>query len=178
MASLERNGDASIPPRRQPSFDQVKTSLEADFLSPPTSFSAEWLNKLQHRWDEQIDYTEITQLAPTQSRTVTRFTREGLEGRVTGYREVTVPAASANAKNSTSILRRPANRADFVRGAAGFFLSHLVVSMALMLFKHSKMKRHSKQMLILGRSLEACIESSTLAPAMAFSRSRPASLAV
>jgi antiviral helicase SKI2 len=121
MASLEGNGDVSVPPRRQPSFDQVKTSLEADFLSPPTSFSAEWLNKLQHRWDEQIDYTEITQLAPTQSRTVTRFTREGLEGRVTGYREVTVPAASANAKNSTSILRRPANRADFVRGAAGFF---------------------------------------------------------
>jgi antiviral helicase SKI2 len=44
-----------------------------------------------------------------------------LEGRVTGYQEITVPAASANAKNSTSLLRRPAGRADFVRGAAGFF---------------------------------------------------------
>lgn len=52
---------------------------------------------------------------------MTRFTREGLEGRVTGYHEVTVPAASATAKNSTSLLRRPAGRADFVRGAAGFF---------------------------------------------------------
>ena len=60
-------------------------------------------------------------MAPTQTRTVTRFTREGLEGRVTGYREVTVPAQSATAKNSTSLLRKPANRADFVRGAAGFF---------------------------------------------------------
>lgn len=32
-----------------------------------------------------------------------------------------MPATSATAKNSTSFLRRPANRADFVRGAAGFF---------------------------------------------------------
>ena len=60
-------------------------------------------------------------MAPTQTRTITRFTREGLEGRVTGYREVTVPASSSTAKNSTSLLRKPANRADFVRGAAGFF---------------------------------------------------------
>lgn len=60
-------------------------------------------------------------MAPTQTRTITRFTREGLEGRVTGYKEVTVPANSATAKNSTSFLRKPANRADFVRGAAGFF---------------------------------------------------------
>ena len=60
-------------------------------------------------------------MAPTQTRTITRFTREGLEGRVTGYREVTVPSSSATAKNSTSLLRKPANRADFVRGAAGFF---------------------------------------------------------
>ena len=73
------------------------------------------------RWDSPIDYTELFQMAPTQTRTVTRFTREGLEGRVTGYREVTVPAQSATAKNSTSLLRKPANRADFVRGAAGFF---------------------------------------------------------
>ena len=68
-----------------------------------------------------IDCTELFQMAPTQTRTITRFTREGLEGRVTGYREVTVPAQSATAKNSTSLLRKPANRADFVRGAAGFF---------------------------------------------------------
>ena len=50
-----------------------------------------------------------------------RFKREGLEGKVTGYHEVTVPAGSATAKNSTSMRRRPAGRAEFVRGAAGFF---------------------------------------------------------
>lgn len=73
------------------------------------------------RWDVSTDSTDLFEIAPTQTRTVTRFTREGLEGRVTGYHEVTVPAASTNAKNSTSLLRRPAGRADFVRGAAGFF---------------------------------------------------------
>lgn len=61
------------------------------------------------------------ELAPTQTRSIIRFTREGLEGRVTGYKEVTLPASIATAKNSTSLLRKPANRADFVRGAAGYF---------------------------------------------------------
>ena len=76
---------------------------------------------LYRRWDVSADYADLFEVAPTQTRTITRFNREGLEGRVTGYQEVTVPATSANAKNSTSLLRRPAGRADFVRGAAGFF---------------------------------------------------------
>lgn len=73
------------------------------------------------RWDIPTDYNELYELAPTQTRSVIRFTREDLEGKVTGYREVTVPANRATAKNSTSMLRKPANRADLVRGAAGFF---------------------------------------------------------
>jgi antiviral helicase SKI2 len=106
----------------QRSPEQIKEDLEKEFLSPPSTFNPEWLNKLQERWDYQTpDYTDLCQMAPTQTRTVTRFTREGLEGKVTGYKQVTVPASSATAKNSTSLLRRPANRADFVRGAAGYF---------------------------------------------------------
>ena len=76
---------------------------------------------LYGRWDVPTDFTGVYGLAPTQTRTVVRFTREGLEGKVTGYKQVTIPANSATAKNSTSLLRKPANRADFVRGAAGFF---------------------------------------------------------
>lgn len=112
-----------VIPRRGVSkgSDAIKKELEEELLSPPTEFSAQWLNKLQQRWDAPVNYVELAELAPTQTRTITRFTREGLEGRVTGYKEVTVPASSANAKNSTSLLRRPASRADFVRGAAGFF---------------------------------------------------------
>ncbi|OQO10549.1 hypothetical protein B0A48_03847 [Cryoendolithus antarcticus] len=105
--------------RRTP--DEVKQQLEIDFLTPSTSFSPQWLNKLQQRWDAPTNYSELFSLAPTQTRTIIRFTREGLEGRVTGYKEVTVPANSATAKNSTSLLRKPANRAEFVRGAAGFY---------------------------------------------------------
>ncbi|KAL8812283.1 MAG: hypothetical protein Q9223_001153 [Gallowayella weberi] len=104
-----------------PSREILTQQLEASFLQPPTAFDQAWLNRLQQRWEIPTDLTSLFQLAPTQTRSVIRFSREGLEGKVTGYKEVTVPANSANAKNSTSFLRKPANRADFVRGAAGFF---------------------------------------------------------
>ncbi|OJD21397.1 hypothetical protein ACJ73_07261 [Blastomyces percursus] len=103
------------------SDEELKEELEREFLNPSPRFSTPWLNKLQQRWEVPVDYTNLFELAPPQTRTIIRFTREGLEGKVTGYREVTVPASSATAKNSTSLLRRPAGRADFVRGAAGFF---------------------------------------------------------
>ncbi|KAL9594569.1 MAG: hypothetical protein Q9179_005337 [Wetmoreana sp. 5 TL-2023] len=104
-----------------PSVIDLKKQLEASFLRPPTSLDNVWLNKLQQRWEIPTDLNSLFELAPTQTRSVIRFTREGLEGQVTGYEEVTVPTSSATAKNSTSLLRKPANRADFVRGAAGFF---------------------------------------------------------
>lgn len=109
-------------PRKWPrkSKQDIKEQLSRDFLTPSNTFDAQWLNKLQQRLPNPLDPTQLFALAPTQTRTVTRFTREGLEGRVTGYKEVTVPASSATAKNSTSILRKPASRADFVRGAAGY----------------------------------------------------------
>ncbi|KAG5301793.1 translation repressor [Histoplasma ohiense] len=107
--------------REVQSDEELKAELERDFLNPSPRFSIPWLNKLQQRWEVPLDYTNLMDLAPPQTRTIIRFTREGLEGKVTGYHEVTVPARSATAKNSTSLLRRPAGRADFVRGAAGFF---------------------------------------------------------
>lgn len=107
--------------RQKSDIETIKKQLENKFLTPPTEFSTEWLNRLQQRWDAPADVTELFAIAPTQSRTVTRFIRHGLEGRVTGYNNVTVPSNSATAKNSTSMLRKPASRADFVRGAAGFF---------------------------------------------------------
>ncbi|KAI9802911.1 MAG: hypothetical protein M1825_002142 [Sarcosagium campestre] len=114
--------DEQIPRKRQKrSKEQLKQKLQEDFLTPPTTFSADWLNRFQQRLESPTDYTTLQTLASTKTRTITRFTREGLEGRVTGYKEVTIPASNATAKNSTSLLRKPANRADFVRGAAGFF---------------------------------------------------------
>ena len=109
------------PKRLKKSKEIAKKEIEAEFLTPSTSFNTMWLNKLQQRWDPPTNYHGLFEIAPTQTRTVIRFNREGLEGRVMGYKEVTVPANSATAKNSTSLLRKPANRAEFVRGAAGFF---------------------------------------------------------
>ena len=114
--------DQAKPRKRvRRSRGEVKAKLEQEFLKPSTTFSPTWLDRLQQRRQAPTRYSELFALAPTQTRTIIRFTREGLEGRVTGYQEITVPANSATAKNSTSILRKPANRADFVRGAAGFY---------------------------------------------------------
>jgi antiviral helicase SKI2 len=114
-------GEQRPPKRQRKTKDVIKQELEEEFLTPSRSFNTQWLNQLQQRWDAPTNYRSLFQIAPTQTRTIIRFTREGLEGRVTGYKEVTVPANSATAKNSTSLLRKPANRAEFVRGAAGFF---------------------------------------------------------
>ncbi|KAK4224923.1 NUC185 domain-containing protein [Podospora fimiseda] len=114
--------DLKVTPKpRKQDPKQLRAQLEEKYLSPSTTFSDEWLNKLQQRWDTPTDFSLLFRLAPTQTRTVTRFIRHGLEGRVTGYRNVTVPASHATAKSSTSMLRKPASRADFVRGSAGFF---------------------------------------------------------
>ncbi|GAB7361926.1 hypothetical protein MBLNU230_g1964t1 [Neophaeotheca triangularis] len=117
------DSNQTLPRKRQKSAQtpkDAKQHLEETSLTPQTSFSSTWLNRLQTRWEAPTNHAELFTLAPTQTRTIIRFNREGLEGRVTGYREVTVPANSATAKNSTSLLRKPANRADFVRGKAGF----------------------------------------------------------
>ncbi|KAI3327101.1 DSHCT domain-containing protein [Xylariaceae sp. AK1471] len=110
-------------PRKRVKQDptELKAELEKKYLTPSNKFSTEWLNRLQQRWDCPADLTELFRITPTQTRTVTRFQRQGLEGRVTGYKNVTVPANSATAKNSTSLTRKPGSRVDFVRGAAGFF---------------------------------------------------------
>ena len=105
--------------RHKKDHEVLKRELEEKFLTPPSRFSPEWLDRLQQRWESPLDYTELFAIAPTQSRTVTRFLRRGLEGKVTGYKNVTVPANNATAKNSTSMLRKPASRADSIRGAAG-----------------------------------------------------------
>lgn len=112
---------SSSKKRRLQDPEDLKRRLEDELLMPSPQFSTEWLDRLQQRWDFETDYTSLFKIAPPQTRTLTRFLRHGLEGRVTGYKNVTVPMSGATAKNSTSLLRKPANRAEFVRGAAGFF---------------------------------------------------------
>ena len=72
------------------------------------------------RWHAPIDLHEAFQCAPTQTRTLNRFVRENLDGRVTDIRQVTLSTTGVTAKTSVSFARKPASKADFVRGAAGF----------------------------------------------------------
>src|ERR1700761_6465107 len=67
--------------RSRPSPEEERARLERDFLTPSTIFSPTWLDRLQQRWDAPTNYSELATLAPTQTRTIIRFTREGLEGR-------------------------------------------------------------------------------------------------
>jgi antiviral helicase SKI2 len=60
-------------------------------------------------------------LGATLSRSRIRFIREGLEGRITGYEEYTAIEKDLTGKNSTSLLRKPGSKDDFVRGRAGQF---------------------------------------------------------
>ncbi|KAJ4298393.1 Antiviral helicase ski2 [Collariella sp. IMI 366227] len=108
---LDKTVDHQPPPENP---KQLRAELEEKYLSPSTTFSPDV-------GTPRPTSPLLFRVAPTQTRTVTRFIRHGLEGRVTGYRNVTVPASHATAKSSTSMLRKPAGRADFVRGAAGFF---------------------------------------------------------
>lgn len=110
----------STPKHVMPKRDQLERDLKKDILTPSLCFDSHWLNQLQQQWNIPSRPNDLFQLALTQSRTVVRFTRQSLEGSVTGYKEVTVPASSATAKNSTSVLRKPAARANIVRGAAGY----------------------------------------------------------
>ena len=76
--------DQAKPRKRvKKSPEQVKAQLEKDFLTPSTTFSPAWLDRLQQRWEAPTNYPELFNLAPTQTRTIIRFTREGLEGRDT-----------------------------------------------------------------------------------------------
>ena len=111
----------ALPSQSGTTVEELTKKVEEKILSPTNIFSDSWLDRLQQRWDCPADHTELYRIVSPSTRSVTRFTRQGLEGRVVGYRNVTVPASSATAKNSTSLLRKPGSRSDFVRGAAGFF---------------------------------------------------------
>jgi antiviral helicase SKI2 len=110
--------DDQIPRRHIPlSVSELRHGVQEQYLNPPKSLSNHWLDKLQYRWDIPSSPSELLALGSSQTRSIIRFTREGLEGRVTGYKEVTVPASSLTSKDSTSLTRRPTRKADFVRGS-------------------------------------------------------------
>ncbi|KAK7203627.1 NUC185 domain-containing protein [Myxozyma melibiosi] len=106
------------------SQDELVKQLEGIFLSPPVSFSDQWLNLLQTPPSMPYDtlYHELFDIPSSQTRSTTHFIRAGLDGRIVDYEERTSahPLDTDSAKNSSSFTRAPAAKADFVRGRAGF----------------------------------------------------------
>lgn len=100
-----------------------KDYLTERYLTPSTKFSKEWLNRLQE--PPAIDKLEFSKdlftMPESESRLGTRFKRSGLDGKIVGYEEFTLPGrGDANAKNSLSMNRQVGSKLDFVRGRAGF----------------------------------------------------------
>lgn len=102
-----------------PTAHQVRHEITERFLTPRQRFPQDWLQKSQVTWTDEPDYARWLPLEPSQSRTRIEFVRTGLDGLITGYKEVIAPGADITAKNSTSLLRKPAPMSSFVRGKAG-----------------------------------------------------------
>lgn len=103
-----RDVDAGLM-SKEPSKEEIETKLEKLFLSPNQRFDDEWLNRLQQcyprfsmdidicrRFEKPLELDSLFMLGPTISRSRIRFIREGLEGRISGYEEVSFLYDCAN----------------------------------------------------------------------------------
>ena len=64
----------------------------------------------------------LLHVEPTFATTSLAFTATGLNGEITGYREVSTASAPRTALNSTSVERQPSSYAgSFVRGKSSYF---------------------------------------------------------
>ncbi|CAG8573200.1 50_t:CDS:10, partial [Diversispora eburnea] len=98
-----------LPPGlgRQLSREDVRRELEERYLMPNTSFPTSWLSKCQQFWERETDFMSLTLLNPSKPRT-------SIEIVITGESNLT-------SRNSTSLLREPGLRSDFVRGTTNQF---------------------------------------------------------
>uniref|UniRef100_A0A060SXD2 ARAD1A03146p n=1 Tax=Blastobotrys adeninivorans TaxID=409370 RepID=A0A060SXD2_BLAAD len=106
-------------------LDVTDEYLTKKYLSPSTSFSTPWLNRIQEipPIDRLALADNLYTLPDYETRTATHFKRSGLEGKIVGYEEFTIQTSSAHdltSKNSLSLGRQVSAKQDFVRGRAGF----------------------------------------------------------
>lgn len=73
-------------------------------------------------WDRPTDLRSLLHIEPTYPTTSLEFISAGLDGQITGYREVSTTAQPRTALNSTSLDRKPASYVgSFVRGKSSYF---------------------------------------------------------
>ncbi|EEB08946.2 ski complex RNA helicase Ski2 [Schizosaccharomyces japonicus yFS275] len=103
--------------------ENSKISSEA-LLQPSKVFSQKWLSQLQKQWPDSANYDDLNGYPRTMSRLEIQLIRQGLDGHVIGYREISNANDELNATNSSSLNRRPAAKADFVRGKTSHIPFH------------------------------------------------------
>ncbi|KAI0639904.1 antiviral helicase [Trametes polyzona] len=102
-----------------PSRDKVHQQIEEDLLLPRESLPSHWLPTYQIHWENKLSVPSLLKYEPAPPPTSLSFVRTGLQGRVTGYAEVSNPRVSTGL-TSTAIDRAPGPSRNFVRGKAGY----------------------------------------------------------
>ncbi|KAI0652358.1 antiviral helicase [Trametes meyenii] len=102
-----------------PSKDKVHQEIEENLLLPRESLPDHWLPAYQLHWENKLSIPSLLKYEPFPAPTALSFVRTGLQGRVTGYTEVSNPRVSTGL-TSTAIDRAPGPSRNFVRGKAGY----------------------------------------------------------
>ncbi|KAI0931412.1 hypothetical protein AcV5_005097 [Taiwanofungus camphoratus] len=102
-----------------PSREEVHKAIEEKLLLPKDRLPEHWLPTYQIHWEHALSIPSLLTLEPAPPPTSLAFVRTGLQGRVTGYTEVSNPHVSSGL-TSTSLDRAPGPSNSFVRGKSGY----------------------------------------------------------
>ncbi|KAK4057847.1 Antiviral helicase ski2 [Microbotryomycetes sp. JL221] len=107
-----------------PSPDDIRKELEHEWLRPSRGARKEMSEPhWAAHWSRPTDIRSLLHIEPTFPTTSLEFKSSGLNGEITGYKEVTHAAQTRTALNSTSIDRQPTSsgQASFIRGKSSYF---------------------------------------------------------
>ncbi|KAG8697325.1 hypothetical protein FRC08_006616 [Ceratobasidium sp. 394] len=102
-----------------PTKEEIHKAIEQEYLTPRTTLPKHWLPTYQIHWKDELVLSDLLTFERLPAPTKLVFERAGLDGRIVGYKEVTVPRDRPTAHSSTSLLRAPGAVADFIRGHSG-----------------------------------------------------------
>ncbi|RPD82148.1 antiviral helicase [Lentinus tigrinus ALCF2SS1-7] len=102
-----------------PSRDEVHKQIEERLLLPNSTLPDHWLPTYQVHWETKLSIPSLLKFEPSPPPTSLAFVRTGLQGRVTGYTEVSNPRVSTGL-TSTALDRAPGPSRNFVRGKSGY----------------------------------------------------------
>ncbi|KAM0746373.1 translation repressor [Meredithblackwellia eburnea MCA 4105] len=108
-----------------PSAEAIREELEQEWLLPSQGARKELAGKeWAVHWSRPTDVRDLLHIEPTVPTTSLEFKATGLNGTITGYKEVshTSYSATKTALNSTSVDRKPSSYVgSFVRGKSSYF---------------------------------------------------------